>query len=244
MNITLFNQSFRFSINGLILYLSLVSILCTLGFWQLDRSHQKQQLLDQQQSAADAPPLDLEQQTITNLDTVRYHQIKVQGHYDEARQFLIDNQTLDGKPGYFVLTPFRIDNSTRTVLVNRGWVPLGNDRKTLPDVHIEQTVTGITGRINYFPGVGVILKGAEIPTDTWPSVVQVVKHDILSAKLAEDLYNFQIELNPEEPAGYQRQWKINVAITPEKHVGYAVQWFGLAITLTGLFFWISKKKPQ
>jgi surfeit locus 1 family protein len=65
---------------------------------------------------------------------------------------------------------------------------------------------------------------------------------VLTEKLGYEIASFQLELEPESQEGYKREWKINTAIPPEKHLGYAVQWFGLALTLTALFFWISLKK--
>jgi surfeit locus 1 family protein len=185
----------------------------------------------------------LNHQAPLDSEAVRYQKVSAIGRYDVEHQFLLDNQILEGKAGYFVLTPFLLD-SGGTVLVNRGWVALGKDRHVVPDVSIKQPVQHIQGRINHFPGVGIKLKGAEIPTENWPAVVQVVDTQVLSAKLVRELYDFQIELDADQPEGYQRQWRITTLITPEKHVAYAVQWFGLALTLTVLFFWKSSRKSS
>jgi len=39
-----------------------------------------------------------------DVDVLRYKKVQVSGHYDQAHQFLIDNQISAGKAGYFVLT--------------------------------------------------------------------------------------------------------------------------------------------
>ncbi|MDD1620615.1 MAG: SURF1 family protein [Methylococcaceae bacterium] len=242
MNITILKRQFRFSPLGLSLYVLLLALLCSLGFWQLGRAEQKRQFLQQQQTAAETAVLDLNRQPIGDVESARYQKVLVSGRYDATHQFLIDNQILDGKPGYFVMTPFLLDQGKIAVLVNRGWVPLGADRKALPDVDIKTEVKRISGRINQFPPVGIKLKGAEIPTDGWPALVQVIDSRVLAARLAYDLYDFQIELDGEADEGYRRQWKSGSTIPPEKHLAYAVQWFGLALTLTGLFIWISSRK--
>ena len=111
MKITILNREFRFSLLGLSVYLLLLALLCSLGFWQLSRAEQKRQFLRQQQAAQDAPALYLNrQQPIEHVDPDRYQKSQVTGHYDATHQFLIDNQMLDGKPGYFVLTPFLFDD--------------------------------------------------------------------------------------------------------------------------------------
>ncbi len=242
MKITLINRQFYFSPLGVGLYFIVLALLCCLGFWQLNRSEQKKQFLEQQQNALQADALDLNQQTVIDVENVMYHRVAMRGRYDQAHQFLIDNQIMDGKSGYFVLTPFLIDKQERAVLINRGWLAAGNDRKVLPNVNLATTTDTITGRINHFPVVGLKLKGAEIPTESWPSVVQLVDTKVLSDKLGYELYDFQIELGADAANGYRREWKINTAIPPEKHIAYAVQWFGLALALTCLFVWISIKE--
>lgn len=242
MKITILNREFRFSLLGLSLYVLLLALLCSLGFWQLGRAEQKRQFLRQQQTAAETAVLDLNQHPVGDVESVRYQKVLVSGRYDATHQFLIDNQILDGKPGYFVMTPFLLEQGKNAVLVNRGWIPLGADRKVLPDVGIKTGVKRVSGRINHFPPVGIKLKGAEIPSDGWPAVVQVIDSRVLAEKLAYDLYDFQIELDADADEGYRREWKSASTIPPEKHLAYAVQWFGLALTLTGLFIWISSRK--
>ncbi|MCK5478893.1 MAG: SURF1 family protein, partial [Methylococcales bacterium] len=174
-------------------------------------------------------------------EDLRYRKIELTGEYDEQHQFLIDNQIVNGQAGYFVMTPLKIDGVNKTVLVNRGWVALNKDRQILPKLSVTTLNTTLKGRINNFPVVGIRLAGAEIPTEGWPSVVQVVDINILSKKLSVSLLPFQIELNADMNNGYKREWKKSTIMPPEKHIAYAVQWFGLAITLTVLFIWFSIK---
>ncbi len=241
MKFTVLNRVFRISWLGLALYVLLMVLLCSLGLWQLDRAEQKRLLLAQQQQALDSDRINLNQQAIHDATAVRYHKADVKGRYDATHQFLLDNQVVDGKSGYFVLTPFFIDGTESAVLINRGWIPLGRDRNSLPNVGLESQKGQITGRINHFPGVGLKLKGAEIPTDGWPAFVQVIDPQVLSAKLGYPVAAYQIELDAEMDGGYKRAWKTDVPIPPEKHLAYAVQWFGLALTLTALFIWMSTR---
>lgn len=241
MKFKLLNRAFCISWIGLGAYLLLTSLLCSLGFWQLGRAEQKKQLLMQQQTAIESGVINLNQQAIDDVAAVRYRNARLAGHYDGAHQFLLDNQIVDGKTGYFVLTPFWPDGQRTAILINRGWLALGGDRKQLPNLAMRIEPAQVAGRINQFPSVGILLKGAEIPAENWPSVVQVVDSKLLSQKLGYEIAAFQIELEPAAAEGYKREWKINVPIPPEKHLAYAVQWFGLALALTALFIWISTK---
>ena len=56
------------------------------------------------------------------------------GQYEPGHQFLLDNMSHGGRAGYQVLTPFRLEDG-RLLLVNRGWLPLPDERRErLPDL--------------------------------------------------------------------------------------------------------------
>lgn len=223
-------------------YLCLLSLLIALGTWQLGRSEEKRLFLEQQEQGSASAIIELSITIEDNVDALRYKKVQAVGHYEQAHQFLIDNQISAGKAGYFVLTPFVLQGETKAVLVNRGWVPLNRDRSVLPDVQIKKDQTVVTGRINRFPSVGIKLAGAEIPTDSWPSVIQVVDSEVLAKKLVYPLFSFQIELDKDQPEGFKREWQTTTIMLPEQHTAYATQWFALAITLTILFIGYSCKK--
>lgn len=234
----------------IIIYLLLVTLLLNLGCWQLKRVHEKQALIDKQTQSFHATPLRLTGYTVDSSDDFRYRKATVRGVYDVAHQFLLDNQILNGKVGYFVLTPFVLEGShklqhgAKAVLVNRGWVAADLDRRKLPDVMIKTAQTTLSGRINHFPSVGIKLAGAAIPTETSPQVVQLVDTNILAKKLGYGLFSFQLELDETSAEGYARQWSTTTLMPPQQHFGYAMQWFGLAAALTFLFFWYSSKKTD
>lgn len=223
-------------------YIALLPLLVSLGFWQLGRAEQKQLLLTRQAQALAAPEVvDLATLPVVEVAALRYKKIVLTGHYDQQQQFLLDNQFNAGKVGYCVLSAFIVDGQEKAVLVNRGWLPLNQDRSVLPDVQFKQAPTQLAGRINAFPAVGIKLAGAEIPTATWPSVLQVVDSEVLAKKLGYPLQPFQVELDKDQAEGYQRDWQTVKIMLPEQHKAYAVQWFALAATLTLLFFGYSFK---
>jgi surfeit locus 1 family protein len=219
----------------------LLSLLFFLGVWQLNRAEQKREflILEEQRLASDA--LELSEKVTDQPEVLRYRKVIGKGTYDSNHQFLLDNQISEGKAGYFVLTPFLLQGQNKAVLVNRGWVPSGADRSVLPALHISQEATSITGRINNFPSVGIKLAGAEIPSDNWPSLVQVANSTVLEKKLDYPLFEFQIELDKELPDGFKREWRISTVMLPEQHIAYAIQWFLLSLTLSIIFIWYSLK---
>ena len=240
MMIAMKRRVFKVNLSLVLLFFVVLALLIRLGFWQLDRAVEKENLLALQAVSMSKSAINLHD-ILGETEDFRYRQVKLVGRYDPAHQYLIDNQIVNGKAGYFVLTPFQLEATDRTVLVNRGWVPLNHDRRVMPELTINEVSQTLSGRINRFPSVGIQLKGAEIPTENWPSIVQVVDIKILSDKLGRSLLPFQVELESTMAEGYVRDWKINISMSPEKHIGYAVQWFGLAITLTLLSIGLSFK---
>ncbi len=225
-------------------YVVMMVLLISLGNWQIRRAHEKEQLLQERQKQSKLPPLDLNALHNPSLKQLQYRRVKVKGVYDSRHQILIDNQMYQGKVGYYVMTPLKIEGKSEAVLVNRGWVPMNQDRQQLPEIGLTETEVVISGRVNHFPQVGYMLDGADIPTPGWPAVVQVVNTDLIAQKLGYALSGFQIEMDADLPEGYVREWRIATKMPPEKHYAYAMQWFGLALTLTILMIWMSFKKTD
>ncbi len=224
-----------------LVYLILSLILLSLSHWQWQRADEKRALLSAEASASQQAPVNIAELVDEPLEHIRYRSVRLSGHYDNQHQFLLDNQIVNGKAGYFVLTPFMIKGLGQAVLVNRGWLPLTASRAVLPDVGLRAEQDSIDGRINFFPSIGIELSGAAKPSEHWPALVQVVHSDVLSAKLGYALLPFQIELAPLQTNGYVREWKMTTLLSPEQHIAYSLQWLGLALTLTVLFAWYSFK---
>ena len=227
-----------------LVFLLLLSLTVSLGYWQLNRADEKTQFLELRALRAKAKPLLLSANSAEMLNEMDYRPVLVRGKYDNQHQFLIDNQIVNGKVGFFVMTPFIIEKSNKAVLVNRGWVAAYSSRSILPNIEFLAKQTELSGHINHFPSIGLKLAGAEIPTEGWPAVVQVAETQALVKRLGYPLFGFQLLLNENQADGYHRQWRQLAIMPPEKHIAYAVQWFGLAITLIILFLWLAGEKQQ
>jgi Uncharacterized conserved protein len=82
-----------------ILALLVLIFLLRLGFWQLDRAQQKQDILDLQSARINLPAVDIS--TIRFDDkNLRYLPIKAEGFLDTDKQILIDNQVKNGQVGF------------------------------------------------------------------------------------------------------------------------------------------------
>ena len=106
----------------------LCAVFIRLGFWQWGRGNARQaQWTEFSRGADEAVALDAR-----GIDAVpRFQRVTVVGQFDVEHQFLLDNRSHDGRPGYEVLTPLDRPGG-RIALVDRGWVPFTGSRDNSP----------------------------------------------------------------------------------------------------------------
>jgi surfeit locus 1 family protein len=220
-----------------------MSVFITLGSWQLGRGREKQAMVDSFERGAtssvvlaDAPVDDLP----------RYQHVAASGHYDPARQILLDNMpSATGRPGYRVLTPFMREGSTRLLMVDRGWVPLGPTRADLPPVPVGNAMRIVAGRLDQLPAPGIRVGTAGAPGDSgWPRVLNFPQRSDLEQVLGTTVESRILLLDPALPDGYERVWRPALGFGPERHLGYAIQWFAFAVVLLVIFISLSFKNKQ
>jgi len=223
----IFRTSFRLTL----LLFVLALIFGRMGFWQLERKSEKEELFEQFENA---PFLPVGQAMI---DGERFAHIEAFGRYDASRHILLDNRIHNGRPGVHVLTPFTLADGT-VLLVNRGWLPMPPDRLSLPAVPTDDSPGTITGRLNRLPTEGLKVGKADVlAKDNWPQLVTYLEPGAVSAALGESLAPWLVQLDTVDDSGFEdRQWKPAV-MEPAVHGAYAFQWFSLfAVTI---IIWIA-----
>ena len=116
------------------------------------------------------------------------------------------------------------------MLVNRGWLPLAADRRTLPEVPTDSSPRTLRGILNEAPAAGPRLGDADVLLpDRWPQLVTYFDLATVATALDTPLSPWQIQLDPGDETGFgARQWKAAV-MGPEVHGAYAIQWLALAV---------------
>ena len=214
-----------------------------LGRWQWHRGNDRQQAWDRFARGADRV-VPLGAQPLSSV--AQFQRVSVQGHYDEAHQFLLDNRSYQGRPGYEVLTPLvrppARDTSAQPasgdiVLIDRGWVPFSGLRARLPGVAIQShdEIT-VTGRVAKLPSAG-LASGRAPPSGQgpWPRVTSFPTMNELSQAFGAPLEQDIVLLDSRDPDGYVRDWR-PPGLEPTRHWSYAIQWWSFAAIL--LFLWV------
>ena len=224
---------------GLSVSLFAITVACLwLGNWQLERKEEKLVLFDQFENA---PLLSIE---VALKQDQHFSRVEAYGHFDDTRHVLLDNKIQNGRTGVHVLTPFFLNNGA-TILVNRGWLPLPPDRRTLPPVPTVKSVRTINGILKK-PGTDGPRLGQpdELVTDKWPQLITYLDLETVSDALDTPLHPWLVQLDPAEPGGFEgRQWKAAV-MGPEVHGAYAFQWFALALATIIIWLTMGVRRAQ
>ena len=168
-------------------------------------------------------------QANNDVKQLRYSRWQVKGQFINHKQLLLDNQILEGRIGYRVITPLLMKGDPKLILVDRGWIPIVKDRTFLPTFAAIPELVTIKGMIN-MPSAGLQLKEIKPMNDVWPLRVQTVDFKALSKILGTELYPFILQLEPGSKEGFHIPSPTqNFSFPPTRHLGYAIQWFTLAL---------------
>jgi surfeit locus 1 family protein len=223
--------TFEWQPNSKILLFSalFLPLLLILGYWQLLRADEKQEIVNQYQTNRQQPSL-TDAQMLDNGQDYQYRQAAIQGEADNERVIILDNRVKYGRPGYEVLQAITISGSAKKLLINRGWVPADLNRSILP------VIPSLTGNIQLRGYLYRTLKGGYRLDDgvrnlaQGPSRVGWITVERAEQLFGESFYPYQLRLDSDSVGALETGWP-TVSIYPEKHTAYAVQWFAMAVTL-------------
>jgi surfeit locus 1 family protein len=105
--------------------LLVMAITFSLGQWQLRRADEKRALGQAREQAQKAVPRAIDAAELAAVkapSALENQAIQVRGRFDERYTVLIDNRTVNGKAGFHVVTPLKLEDSEMVVAVLRGWV--------------------------------------------------------------------------------------------------------------------------
>jgi surfeit locus 1 family protein len=218
-------MSLRFLIPA-VLIVATIAFLASLGLWQLDRANEKR-VIEASIQKANTGIVELISDE-NRLIEKEYYQVRLKGQYLNNKQFVYDNQIVDQVSGYYVLTPFKLENQSGAIIINRGFIPWSGDREKLADISIKKTKSEIKVQISK-PIKRIELKPSEI-SNNFPTLIQAVDLVKMSEIAGVNFSSMVGLLDASMDDGFVRKWEPYTG-SIEKHIGYAVQWFLMAIVL-------------
>jgi surfeit locus 1 family protein len=228
----------------LLLAVAGVSLTAYLGFWQLGRGAEKLALQAAKNAQASQTVLDGRSlggpgDTAEKRASLIHRGMALSGQWLAQHTVYLENRQMHGKPGFFVLTPMRLNDSGAVILVQRGWVQREfNDRKALPPIQTPEGTVQVQGHLAPWPSrlydfgggePGPIRQNLDLQAFQQETGLQVLEVTLLQSGQASE--------------GLLREWPV-VASGVEKHHGYAFQWFGLSALIALLYVWFQIVQPR
>ena len=211
-----------------------------LGAWQLGRARERlavQSAIDQRKAL---PPAG-EQALLAAKPSSEliYRPVLLRGTWLAQHTIFLDNRQMNGKPGFNVVTPLRLEGSGAAVAVERGWAPRNFvDRARLPPVQTTQGVIELHGRIVPAPAKLYEFDGA-------PSGPIRQNLDLAQwrAETGLALLNVAVQQIGAPSDGLLREWH-EAGSGAGKNYGYAFQWWALSGLIAILYVWFQFIVPR
>jgi surfeit locus 1 family protein len=223
-----------------------LAILVGLGVWQLQRLQWKEGLIADLSARLAAPPEPLPPPAAwprLDRETHEFHRVTFSAEFLNDKEALVFTAGSSLRPdvsgaGYWVFTPARLPGGS-LLMVDRGFVPA--DRKD-PASRRAGEVTGlhdITGALRWPEARGAFTPADDPGKNLWfardPASVAAAK------RLGPVAPFYVAQEAPVPPGGLPRPARL-VPNLPNSHLQYAITWFGLALTLVGVFAaWVLRR---
>jgi surfeit locus 1 family protein len=222
------NRKFRPKLIPTLAALAAIAATVALGNWQRGRAEEKRAVQVEMQARLALPPQNISAAE-ADAEWLKFRRVVVRGTFEPARQIFLDNKSLQNRVGVHVLTPFRVQETGRLLLVNRGWLPRPREYPRMPEVAAPQTLAEITG-----VAVPPIRRFVELRTETAQGALwQNLTIERAAEHLAEPVFPLVLLSDAPAPGLSAVTERPDAGI--EKHQGYAFQWYALATLAAALW---------
>jgi cytochrome oxidase assembly protein ShyY1 len=233
---------------GLTLFVVLAVPVCFwLGGWQLGRFETRMHdSADQQHSSTASRPAAPLAQLLSGSDGAGVtgndvgREVTLTGSYDTApaHRFLVPERQVDGRDGYYVLTPFRLSGG-QMIAVVRGWAPgpasAAAAARLAPAPSGTVTVEGRMQAAEDASTTGVISSGAlpagQLGMISPATLVNMLPYQVWNGWIALDDGGHGLTPVPT----YQPSGGNGLTLRAMQNLGYTFQWF--VIAGFGVYMW-------
>jgi surfeit locus 1 family protein len=224
-----------------------MAFLARLGIWQLDRLEQRKAHNAQIIQQLGLPPLPLTVETLPDdLSTMKYRRASASGEFDFSHQVVLLYQNWMNTPGVHLITPLVLEDGSRAVLVDRGWIP--NDQAA-PENWSQFDNPG-PAHVNGFVQLSQVVPShsrkttqeiATGPQSEWYRVDIEAIQDQMPYQL---LPVYILQSPPEtEDTLLPYQVEPEFDLSNGSHLSYAIQWFSFAAILGIIYLrYVGKKE--
>ena len=216
-----------------------IAAAISLADWQTRRGEAKVALQAQLDAAERAPPIDIapSRLSIEDVAAALPRKVRVSGVFNPAGTVYLDNRTLNGVAGFYVITPLVIGEGLPAVLIDRGFRAHDlQDRARIAAAMPPSGRVSVEGLAVARPSALLELGGKvehRVP-GSWQNLDYAAYEQATGRSVARFLIQDSGGAQSDSGAGgLRREWP-RPARGVEKHRGYAFQWYSLAVLIAAL----------
>jgi surfeit locus 1 family protein len=218
-----------------------IALTVSLGAWQWGRGAQRSALQEAVEARERAAPLDASQLLAASDPATQllHRSVALRGQWLPQHTVFLDNRQMNGVPGFYVVTPLRIEGSQAAVLVQRGWVQRNFERReALPQVATPAGTVEVRGRLAPPPAKLYAFAGEEKG-----AIRQNLDLARFRAETGLPLLPVSVQQAGAPSDGLLRQWP-QAGSGAAKNFGYAFQWWAMAALIAFLYVWFQLVVPR
>ena len=209
-----------------IFVLSVITLFCALGTWQLVRLQWKNTLINQISEGLESSPVNY-----SDKIKVNYQRVTIEGKYNFGKQIYLYSLNDKGQPGYDVITPFQ-GLGSENILVNRGWIKFNLKNNDIINRTTDNKIQGLILK-NIKPNV--FKPENDVKANIWFSINLEQIKEVTDKNFGNYiLYLENKDINIPKPK------KITIDL-PNNHLKYAFTWYSISISIFGYFLYFRKK---
>ena len=229
---------------GYLLLAAIFASACVfLGRWQMDRRAEALAEINRVVTNYSATPIPFskaKEQFSNRLDpAMEWTQVELKGSYLADEQRIVRNRPLNGQPGYEVVVPFRLTTG-ETVVVDRGWLPIGNKNPGSPDSVPEPPAGEVTAVVRLKHPEPELQRGApegQLASIDLAAYAAQLEHPLLTGAYGQ--------LASETPPAAEMPLPFPKPSTEEgTHLSYSLQWFAFGVLMFVGFGYAARQQAR
>ena len=201
---------------------AMLAVLVSLGLWQIDRMHQKNEMLARYtaNSAAAAAPLP---PTIADPEAYAFRTAQLACTFEGAA-ILSPGGNVSGKAGNHVYALCREDGRETRVVVDLGWVPF--QVEAVPVEGLSATIEGVVRPWSGHTAMEKISGSARVSAQSFRTDAPVAPVFVQAERIVPAAGQVFPATQPSP---------LRPEAIPNNHRSYAIQWFLFAATLLAIY---------
>jgi surfeit locus 1 family protein len=201
--------------------LAFIALTVSLGRWQVVRGTEKETQQELYEARMREAPIVLTAGA-RDAQSLLYRRVRAAGEWVASGQVYVDNRVHEGRAGFDVVTPLRLDGRGESVLVVRGWVARGPEYPRAPRVEVPVGYVAVSGLAALPPRRFLELSPETVDGDVWQNL------DLERYRARSGIGILPVVVFADPPAAGLAAVREAPDAGVAKHHEYALTWFSLA----------------